>query len=247
MQKFLAIFAFFNFASIICCACPAGSFNGVRPQDCFTYRNVPRYNLDAETDCESLGGFLASIHDSTTNKIIGAQLKKMDTFANSVWLGGYYRSEWTWNDQTPFDFQAFAPGQNGTDYSDQLLSVFNTSDNTWYTTDLYSEIQFPYLCTVPNISFTTPKPTHSPCPSGSFPGIGLTDCFMFQNASLNCGCNYIWSWLDRPSFNYENFANRQTAENPPFGKKAAVRIDNGFWNPTNADEKHPFLCQVPPV
>jgi hypothetical protein len=73
MQKFLAIFAFFNFASIICCACPAGSFNGVRPQDCFVYRNIPKLNLDAENDCESLGGFLAAIHDSTTNKLIGGK------------------------------------------------------------------------------------------------------------------------------------------------------------------------------
>uniref|UniRef100_A0A914E1G0 C-type lectin domain-containing protein n=1 Tax=Acrobeloides nanus TaxID=290746 RepID=A0A914E1G0_9BILA len=53
------------------------------------YRETRKTIYDADNDCQALGGFLASIHGSATNKLIGAQLKKMDTYANkSVWIGG---------------------------------------------------------------------------------------------------------------------------------------------------------------
>uniref|UniRef100_A0A914CTP4 C-type lectin domain-containing protein n=1 Tax=Acrobeloides nanus TaxID=290746 RepID=A0A914CTP4_9BILA len=153
-------------------------------------------NDHAEKECKKLGWHLASVHDTATNNLIGDQLKKIDNITNKlVWLGGFTMNAcgadscgttWFWEDSTPFDFQAFAKGYNGSD--DYQCTTFNITDNLWYAQ--YQEdgnnkdIKLPYLCKVPNPSFSTPKPTHSPCPNGSFPGIHLHDCFMFQQVSL---------------------------------------------------------------
>uniref|UniRef100_A0A914EEB0 C-type lectin domain-containing protein n=1 Tax=Acrobeloides nanus TaxID=290746 RepID=A0A914EEB0_9BILA len=168
---------------------------GLKSNECYLLR-APATQQD-EGDCENLGGHLTSIHDSATNDYIGGNLAKLVKAnplytSDMVWIGGgsecfndtYCR--WYWEDETSFDFQAFAPGQNAkrNDQSTMYAVTFNISNNLWYAYDEDSPKYynlFPYLCKVP------PQAGPPPCPEGAFAGVNGDDCFMFHKDPVDWG------------------------------------------------------------
>lgn len=109
-------------------ACPAGSIQGLKDDDCyrstivtaltihgicscFRYHEIATTWYEAEDICVRLGGHLASVENAFAN----AFLSDSWNFGNSgYWLGGSYgvstSRKWTWTDGKPFAFVNWAKG-----------------------------------------------------------------------------------------------------------------------------------------
>uniref|UniRef100_A0A914DEN4 C-type lectin domain-containing protein n=1 Tax=Acrobeloides nanus TaxID=290746 RepID=A0A914DEN4_9BILA len=132
--------------------CPDGSFQGINPQDCFSYHNVSAQWYDAYITCLNNDGILASIHDTFTNALIKQHLSN---FTNQqTWTGGqvnavcdfsrcsYY---WGWEDNSVFDYNNFAGGYP--DPTEGEVISFNNNDGLWYVSSDGTQ-ENPFLCKV---------------------------------------------------------------------------------------------------
>ncbi|KAF7643167.1 hypothetical protein LDENG_00244150 [Lucifuga dentata] len=70
--------------------------------------------VQAEKNCISMGGNLASVHNTDEYYGIQSVIHRITNAYPDTWIGGYdaiQEGEWLWSDGSPFDFQHWAPGQ----------------------------------------------------------------------------------------------------------------------------------------
>lgn len=120
----------------------------------------PRWEIHREVEtweaaqavCRGQGGHLASLHgeqdwEEMRRSVWGTEMKTEKT----VWLGGTDRDEegvWTWTDETPWDFQYWAPyGREVKGKSGLTQNCLSASGDGWY--DNVCSAKHPFVCTVP--------------------------------------------------------------------------------------------------
>ncbi|XP_067436257.1 ladderlectin-like isoform X2 [Thunnus thynnus] len=91
--------------------CPSGwtGFSG----RCFLYVQTPLSWADAEKNCLSRGGNLASVHNIDEYNIIQSMILRITHTYPVAWLGGSdaeQQGTWLWSDGSPFSFSYWAPG-----------------------------------------------------------------------------------------------------------------------------------------
>ncbi|CAJ1085705.1 Hypothetical predicted protein [Xyrichtys novacula] len=102
---------------------------------------------DAEKNCISLGGHLASMHGLYHRNVIKNLIFKKSRNPDS-WLGGSDSEEegaWRWTDGTAFDYDNWCPGEpnNGPGVGQNCL-YYNAGRRCW--DDNECEKQFPSVC-----------------------------------------------------------------------------------------------------
>uniref|UniRef100_A0A914CG71 C-type lectin domain-containing protein n=1 Tax=Acrobeloides nanus TaxID=290746 RepID=A0A914CG71_9BILA len=139
-------------------ACPVGTVEGLTPDICYFF-SVKKANWsDAETECISYSGHLASVGSAFENNFLQTQAKK--AFSNDVtyYLGGSYINfiddpnnitQWAWIDGAPFNYQNFAPGQQPKE-NDTGAFYVDIQSGQWYSDFNSTETLRQYVCRVPN-------------------------------------------------------------------------------------------------
>lgn len=98
-------------------ACPPGSLQGLNAHQCYVISNESTTWSEAEEDCASLGGHLASVSGTLSNLFLHWQFKSP---GGDYWLGGYYamyfhdifpKTWWSWSDGERFAFSDWAQGK----------------------------------------------------------------------------------------------------------------------------------------
>lgn len=119
MRCLVLIFAIFQ--------CPPGSVVGLRAGDCYTYNPAAAW-FDAEEECVTSGGHLASVHDVFTNSFLAKLPKYLATNSGTFWLGGSFgittSDRWSWSDRSTFDFTHWASGNCS--FSSDFFQNFKT-------------------------------------------------------------------------------------------------------------------------
>ncbi|XP_073331713.1 type-2 ice-structuring protein-like [Pagrus major] len=93
-------------------SCPEGwiSYN----DRCFLYVPTPMTWANAEKQCQTWGGNLASVHCFDEQHVIQSMLLRQTLTYPLAWLGGYDATQegtWFWSDGTAFSFNYWSPGQ----------------------------------------------------------------------------------------------------------------------------------------
>lgn len=134
---------------------PAGHAR-IQLDDRFFYRsNTGSFKVwqDARAFCVSEGGDLASLHDEPTHQFLRGQV--FLTGSEAMWIGLSDLAEegvWTWSDGTPFDFEAWADNEPGTDPElSDCVALWNHANNEWndFSCDAISGGGMGYVCEIP--------------------------------------------------------------------------------------------------
>ncbi|XP_038577415.1 type-2 ice-structuring protein-like isoform X2 [Micropterus salmoides] len=126
--------------------CPEGwtAFNS----RCFLYVAKAMSWAVAETNCQFLGGNLASVHNIQEYQEIQRTIVKDSHNQGETWIGGSDAEQegfWFWSDGTPFSFTQWCPGQPDNFQGHQNCLLMNFSDLKGWD-DRGCEAQFPSVC-----------------------------------------------------------------------------------------------------
>ncbi|XP_059192278.1 type-2 ice-structuring protein-like [Centropristis striata] len=119
-------------------SCPDGfqEFNG----RCFHYVDTERSWTDAEKNCQSMEGNLASVHSELDYRFIQMMMEKHTngSLPNS-WIGGtdcQKEGSWFWSDGSTFLFQLWCPREPNNIHGNQHCMEMNFgADNCWNDMD----------------------------------------------------------------------------------------------------------------
>uniref|UniRef100_A0A3Q4H4G4 Type-2 ice-structuring protein-like n=1 Tax=Neolamprologus brichardi TaxID=32507 RepID=A0A3Q4H4G4_NEOBR len=108
---------------------------------CFVY--VPRSMSwgQAERNCKSMGGHLASVHSSDEYRHI--QKLTGDHDYKETWIGGSYEKVWLWSDGSSFHYTHWCPGEP-TGGNQNCLQINYTPSKCW--DDLECGVHRPSVC-----------------------------------------------------------------------------------------------------
>lgn len=101
------------FASATASRCPAGSVQGLSPEDCYAYADEEVGWFQAEEKCQERGGHLASI----PNGFVNGFMLELPNFSvtSRYWTGGSTglssAYSWSWIDGTAFEYTNWAKGE----------------------------------------------------------------------------------------------------------------------------------------
>ncbi|XP_034020969.1 uncharacterized protein LOC117505435 [Thalassophryne amazonica] len=106
---------------------------------CFSYVAKPLTWKNAERNCMSMGGHLASVHSYAEYLDIQNLIIKVTRQPSQPWLGGsetYEEGHWLWSDGTPFGYNNWCPGEpnNGvffSQYSQDCLQMNHSAQKCW--------------------------------------------------------------------------------------------------------------------
>ncbi|XP_039631172.1 lectin-like [Polypterus senegalus] len=99
---------------------------------CYKYFPFPKSWADSEVHCVSLGGSLASVHNSYANHFVTNLIKSQDSTGPVTWLGGsncQQISTWLWTDGTKWDFSFWNPGEPNNAYKKEKCLEINYKGN----------------------------------------------------------------------------------------------------------------------
>uniref|UniRef100_A0AC34FE31 C-type lectin domain-containing protein n=1 Tax=Panagrolaimus sp. ES5 TaxID=591445 RepID=A0AC34FE31_9BILA len=155
---FLLLIAFQVNAS----ACPSGSVEW--NSNCYIFQKNATEFAAAEIACKNLSGNLVSVHDAFTNALLAGEAPNYFQLSNEsdFWIGGtllMHAGNWSWIDNSPFDFNDWNKGEPQNFSSNGCVSV-SISSGAWSSQDCFKSK--PYVCNV------TPKPTNPPFVNCSF-------------------------------------------------------------------------------
>lgn len=159
--------------------CPIGAVQGTHADECYLYRQLQANWYQAEEECVTQLGHLASVHSAFANAFLPRQACSTSGTNTDYWTGashGVINSEWSWTDGSAFTYANWARGEPRSNASSACgsVSVWNTQ---WYAKDCDSIKA--YVCKVPPVQDSScpnalpiPKPLTCPtpkpyvCPSG---------------------------------------------------------------------------------
>uniref|UniRef100_A0A914XXI6 C-type lectin domain-containing protein n=1 Tax=Panagrolaimus superbus TaxID=310955 RepID=A0A914XXI6_9BILA len=131
--------------------CPYGAISSMSKQQCFQLFFKSLTFIEAEMDCQSRNGHLASIHNAFDNMLLNDYARNMIGPNTQYYIGAndLTNKQWAWTDGTEFDFVDWYTYQSGNDYAD--CAVVDTSHGAWIKSDCYSGAF--YACTVPTYPY----------------------------------------------------------------------------------------------
>uniref|UniRef100_A0AC34FKQ4 C-type lectin domain-containing protein n=1 Tax=Panagrolaimus sp. ES5 TaxID=591445 RepID=A0AC34FKQ4_9BILA len=127
--------------------CPYGAISSMSKKQCFQLFYKTLTFIEAEMDCQSRNGHLASIHDAFDNMLLNDYARNMFGPSSQFFIGAndLTNKQWAWTDETQFDFVDWYSYQSGNEYND--CALVDTSHGAWLKSDCYSEAY--YACVVP--------------------------------------------------------------------------------------------------
>uniref|UniRef100_A0A0F8AC12 Type-2 ice-structuring protein n=1 Tax=Larimichthys crocea TaxID=215358 RepID=A0A0F8AC12_LARCR len=119
-------------------SCPGGwsETNG----RCFLFVPGAMTWAKAESNCRSLGGHLASIHNILEYHAIQNLIKSATYENKATWAGGsdaQVEGEWFWSDGTRFSYSNWCPGEPNNDRSQHCLQINYGAGNCWDDVSCY--------------------------------------------------------------------------------------------------------------
>ncbi|XP_049424668.1 ladderlectin-like [Epinephelus fuscoguttatus] len=121
------------------------SFLGGR---CYHYVPTLMSWAGAERHCQSLGGNLASVHNSQQYFDIQRLISQVTHKNDPAWIGGtdaQEESQWFWSDGTPFRYQYWCQGEPNNNKGNQhCLQMNYSADRCW--DDLQCSNKLPSVC-----------------------------------------------------------------------------------------------------
>uniref|UniRef100_A0A914Q612 C-type lectin domain-containing protein n=1 Tax=Panagrolaimus davidi TaxID=227884 RepID=A0A914Q612_9BILA len=110
--------------------CPYGAISSMSKQQCFQLFFGNLTFIEAEMDCQSRNGHLASIHNAFDNMLLNAN--------------DLTNKQWAWTDNSRFDYADWYTYQSGNAYAD--CALVDTSNGAWIRSDCYTRSY--YACSV---------------------------------------------------------------------------------------------------
>ncbi|XP_028664630.1 lactose-binding lectin l-2-like isoform X5 [Erpetoichthys calabaricus] len=115
---------------------------------CYQYFPALKTWIDAEVQCLSLGGNLASVHSSDANQFITTLIKSKDPSGPVTWLGGsncVRDSTWLWTDGSKWDFTNWNAGEpNNVGGVEKCFHINFAVQSGW--NDINCVSQYPFVC-----------------------------------------------------------------------------------------------------
>ncbi|KAH7719132.1 Nattectin [Aphelenchoides avenae] len=125
--------------------CP--DFQLRRPDHCLKVGFGLKNWQDAEADCVSAGGHVASIPDASEEGYFWRNL--LAEWRPHIWLGGRQQSngKWTWSDGSSFNYTEWAPGQPSSNAAKNPCLALEYESGQWEARDC-GEVKI-YFCRLP--------------------------------------------------------------------------------------------------
>ncbi|KAK2890968.1 hypothetical protein QQF64_007116 [Cirrhinus molitorella] len=115
-------------------------------RNCFKFFSNPMPWMDAELQCLSYGGNLASVHSHNENAFIKLTISK-----KTLWIGGYdavSEGMWLWSDGTKMKFKLWrAKEPNNLGGKENCLTMNAGTPGKW--NDEECTDKFPFVCSIP--------------------------------------------------------------------------------------------------
>ncbi|XP_051251449.1 ladderlectin-like isoform X20 [Dicentrarchus labrax] len=126
-------------------SCPSGwtAFNS----RCFLY--VPRVLnwAQAERNCQSMGGNLASVHSFQEYHEIQRMIVRVSHYSNPAWIGGSDAQQeryWLWSDGTRFSYSHWCRGEPNNDRGQHCTQINFSDQKCW--DDFWCDGSLPSVC-----------------------------------------------------------------------------------------------------
>ncbi|KAH7718503.1 CLEC-50 protein [Aphelenchoides avenae] len=174
--------------------CPIGTLQGPLSSECYIYKAVQLSWPQAEAECMSFGGHLASIR----NKSYNAFMRRMPNIdcPSSHWIGGNLgrttANAWSWVDKAAYSYVNWATGQPAS----SKCMIFGGDTGDWKTAPCPT--LRPFICKFAGISTST-CPT---CPS-------ITPCKVAAPKPL---CDSGWVYFAKTKKCYKVFRGLGTVQ-----------------------------------
>uniref|UniRef100_W5MQN5 C-type lectin domain-containing protein n=2 Tax=Lepisosteus oculatus TaxID=7918 RepID=W5MQN5_LEPOC len=121
--------------------CPPGWVNFEKR--CFQYIRQEKTWVDAELDCISKGGNLASVHSEEEHQFLKQQISSKEI---PMWLGGtdcYKEGTWFWSDGAQWNWVKWNTGEPNNAGIENCIHL-NYDQEGW--NDISCNNQYPYIC-----------------------------------------------------------------------------------------------------
>ncbi|XP_054876714.1 snaclec coagulation factor IX/factor X-binding protein subunit B-like [Poeciliopsis prolifica] len=106
---------------------------------CYKYFSSPKSWYNAEEQCNSFGGHLASVVSARQYSFLQQMMQTAGQ--SSVWLGGFYlQNRWLWINRDGFHYTNWYQHSSGTSYP----CMFMYSNHGWANTQCTTNI--PFIC-----------------------------------------------------------------------------------------------------
>uniref|UniRef100_A0AC35FK86 C-type lectin domain-containing protein n=1 Tax=Panagrolaimus sp. PS1159 TaxID=55785 RepID=A0AC35FK86_9BILA len=127
--------------------CPYGAISSMSKQQCFQLFFGNLTFIEAEMDCQSRNGHLASIHNAFDNMLLNDYARNMIGSNSNFYIGAndLTNKQWAWTDSSRFDYADWYTYQSGNAYAD--CALVDTSNGAWIRSDCYARSY--YACSVP--------------------------------------------------------------------------------------------------
>ncbi|XP_038554000.1 ladderlectin-like [Micropterus salmoides] len=113
---------------------------------CFHYVPKPMTWAQAEKNCESMGGNLASVHNLLEYHEIQRLIMSASYENKETWIGGSDAQEegvWLWSDGTPFNYRS-SGGFDNFQGKQHCLQINYGDDKRW--DDTWCNVRLPSVC-----------------------------------------------------------------------------------------------------
>ncbi|XP_076838500.1 ladderlectin-like [Brachyhypopomus gauderio] len=117
-------------------------------QYCYKYMAESKKWAEAEQNCLSLGGNLASVHNKETQNFLKDFTKKQTGSYERTWIGLHDAPQdfiWLWSDGTKFDFSAWHSGEPSNGGWAEKCVEMNYGDEVLWNDDRCNHDHF-YVC-----------------------------------------------------------------------------------------------------
>jgi hypothetical protein len=127
--------------------CPYGAISSMSKQQCFQLFFGNLTFIEAEMDCQSRNGHLASIHNAFDNMLLNDYARNMIGSNSNFYIGAndLTNKQWAWTDSSRFDYADWYTYQSGNAFAD--CALVDTSNGAWIRSDCYARSY--YACSVP--------------------------------------------------------------------------------------------------
>ncbi|KAH7711485.1 type-2 ice-structuring protein-like protein [Aphelenchoides avenae] len=113
MKAHIAVAVFAQFCTqLVSSACPAGSVEGLSPDECYVFAEKSLNWYDAEVECNKLGGYLASINSAFHEMYLSNASQHKSYWTGGQMIGDFPESDWRWSDASTWAYTSWGPGKS---------------------------------------------------------------------------------------------------------------------------------------